>query len=1220
MIELYIENKKIDLAEDLQLDFTYETIDTNKLSSIKNSFSKTVNIPGTPANNITFGHIFRIDKYIPISGPTNIDNSYDPHKRINWILNKNGVLVNRGYCTLDNILVKDNENITYQLTLYGGIGEFFYSLSYNEDGTPKTLKDIWFNWKPKISMYSYGNALDAGEEAVSTLMKCSADNVAQSWHNLNPHNTYTGATDFDKDVTFVPCYSGLYEDFDSKHMIVSTFNQNYYGSTFMDTDTRNRLKASFPDSITDGEGEDAKTYYTIGRNLLHTDAYKYGKVTFSRDIDPYEAGDLRINELPVAIRLSKLMTALSNPYNNGGYTVSWDTEITTSPYWLYSWILLGKLQQPQDIYMNLSLDPNETYDGQQLILETVDHFVSAMHKEYDGAIIATGTTTYQFSSSTTSLSKGKYNLYINVYPRWEFEYRKSDNGWDYNSTRYPFISGTMKYSVSGGGSQGHVSVTSGSFRWITPILIHRIYDNGTLLKTICDIFYYTSSSTWTFGTNPRVSIGDIKTAVNNWISNNYSGLLPGETISQFNYHNCLVSNPTETLVTGGSYITCILDNQQISTTIELPSNSENLYVTEEQSIIMIGMGFTSTGPGANPSYTISEFNDTTPVNVFLVSFVRSNYNTYQTWGNPQLKYFKYSFNLNTAKENGFLTQQSSGFNILSLNKSTLFANSSAPMKYLTDFCKIMNYKFICDNTTKTITILPLKKYYIDTAIDINDKVDIGRDINMKPVVTQYKRINIGLETPDTYPVTLFNKIGESKFNTFKYDTVIEYNTSETELLNSSLYKNTLDWQQSSIFYNIYPQFPRAYDTTTISWTLFDDSNSSLDELNSKEFFTGGAPSKVSNLLANIDFLPKPALFDNSNKEKDAYPSLLFLNGFVKNYDYTLTATNYTSTLTPSSINESHYISTSGSVSSSSYQDIYIYNITDASLTYKVTCSFTSSYSSYAVNYYDSSNTRIGYEYSQTSATLVDAVLTVPSGTTSIRCNFRKTDTDAKLTVTNDFYTVSPKFMLTNDTVEQYYLAGGRCYMYDFKYSDTFSTWGSYSTDQKGTATSWAIPFFSKDLYNLYIQDVQKWEPSPYIWASWNINYQENLRSIYSLYNTTFLKNPNYSFSKQVASLNPVNSNEYSIDSFPIESEESRIYDISWKDYLKDIYNRNTRDVTLWLDLSKYSDPNQIMRQTYIWRGHKWIITKMFNYKIANVMNDRFTKVTMHKIIDIDAWT
>lgn len=1105
MIELYIENKKIDLTEDLEINFNYETINPDKLSSIKNNFSKTVNIPGTPNNNITFGHIFRIDKYIPFAGPTNINSYYDPHKKINWFLNKNGSLINRGYCTLDNILIKNKNEITYQFTLYGGIGEFFYNLSYNEDGSHKTLKDIWFNWQQKIGYNSWGSPLNANEENVETLMSCSADMVASTWHNLNPYYTYEGPTHFDKDVVFVPCYCGQYEDFDSKHMIVSTFNQNYYGSTYMNTETRNKLKSTFPDTYTEGEGEDEKTYYTIGANLSHSDTYRYGLVTFSRDIDPFEAGDLRVNELPVALRLSKLMTALSNPVNNGGYTVNWDDDILNSPYWLYSWILLGKVQQSKDNFTNLSFEKNETYDGQETKLK-VTYYADPPNSTfyyYNGAILLSGTTTYQLYSQTNTLPAGKYNMIINVFPKWEFDYRKYDNGWNYNwnDKHYDFISGYMKYTVGN-------NVTSGDFQWVTPILIHRIYDNGVLLKTICDIFYYTTNLNWGFGRNPRTNETTIKSLVQNWIQNNMTN--SGETISNFYWHNCKISNPQEEEVEQHSHITCILDNEKIITPITLSNNSSNIYVTEEQNVVYTKIDWTNQGSGTNVNSEVGIFNND-PEYVWLLGFVRSDYKTYNTFDLDHQ--YKYSFNLNESMQNGFNTQESSGFNIIKLTKDLLFAKSDTPMKYMTDFCKALNLKFICDNTTKQIWIKTLKNYYINSIIDINDKVDVGRDINMKPIVTKYKRINLGFNTPDTYPVELFNKLSEAKFNTYKYNTGIEYNTLETDMLKDSIYKNTIDWQQSSVFYNIYPQFPRAYDTPTVSWTLFDDSNISFDELNSKEIITSGCSSKISNLIANIDFYSKPSLFDNSNKEKDAYPSLLFLNGFVKNYDYTKTATGET----------------------------------------------------------------------------------------------------------EDYYTISPKLTLTNDTVEQYYLTGGRCYMYDFKYNDSFTTWGSYSTSQKGTATSWILPYFSKDLYNLYNTDVQEWEPSPYVYASWNINYQPNINSTYSLLETDFIHNPNFSYQKQFNSLSLVNENEYEINNFPVEDSNSRIYDLYWKDYLNEMYNRNTRDVTLYLDISKFGDANTILRKLYSWRSHLWIITKIENYKISDIIHDKFSKVTLHKIIDKNTW-
>ena len=95
---------------------------------------------------------------------------------------------------------------------------------------------------------------------------------------------------------------------------------------------------------------------------------------------------------------------------------------------------------------------------------------------------------------------------------------------------------------------------------------------------------------------------------------------------------------------------------------------------------------------------------------------------------------------------------------------------------------------------------------------------------------------------------------------------------------------------------------------------------------------------------------------------------------------------------PSSIIESAYIQdSSGTQQNSSYQDVHVFNVVEGAK-YFVTASFSSGYGSYIANYYDINGIRIGKEYLQTNAELVDAELTLPRGTTVIKCNFRKADT------------------------------------------------------------------------------------------------------------------------------------------------------------------------------------------------------------------------------------
>lgn len=1093
MIELFIEGRKIDITDDLEINFTYESIDGDKLSNIKNSFSKTVNIQGTANNNITFGHIWRFDKYIPISNASNIENFYNPKKKVEWFINKNGAVINRGYCTLDNINVKNERQITYQLTLYGGIGDFFYNLAYNDDGSPKTLYDMFWNWYAKLGLVGYDTPLTQGEEATETIMKCSAEIVASSYHSLSPANPYTGRTEINKDIVFVPCYTGLYDNFDAKHMLVSTYNNS--AASYVSTATRAKLQAAFPDSYT----EDGKTYTTLNRDFEPT-GYRYGLVTFPRDVDAWEAGDLRVNELPVAIRLSKLMTVISQPYNNGGYEVEWDGEIKNSYHWNYGWVMLGKLKLEKDDLNLLTFSPSSTYDGQQTIIN--------VDTSNGSATAVSNAVSYDIPSSTNQLTKGNYTVSINVFPNLIF--KCSDFNW--YVSRFPnYISGSM-----------HDNGTAFRYVWTVSVLVHKIYDGTTLLKSVADVFYFSTNPTYGFGYNKKnVSINDIKTALNGKINQRLMG--SGEFIDEYRYHNCKLENPT---VTGDGHINTVsftCGNVQMQINLNTSSDITNFRVEQSQGMFWANLSNTSlitagkygtdaitfnvrtTGTGDTPSGNPDSVE--APFGFITASkYTCWSYNLFAS--QPTQNYSWAFFEMNESRQNGVLDAKSSGFNILELDKKTLFANSQSPMKYLSGFCKMMNYRFICDNTSKKIQIKTLKNYYINRTLDINDRVDIGRDINIKNVTTPNKTINIGLRTAETYPVSIINRVSKEKFNTVKYDTGIKYNASETNLLEDLTFENVTDWQQNSVFYNINPQYPKPYNVQSISWTLFNVDSNDSEQIEKKEIFTVGTPSNSTSLLANADFLPKIALFDKDNKTVDFESSLIFLNGFVKNYDYT----------------------------------------------------------------------QVG----------------------------------------ND-YVISPRVSFSNDMYEQFFLNQERCYVSDFKYSDVFPTWGCYSSEQQGTATSWVLPMFSRDLYNGFQLDFQTWQPAAYKLASFNLTNQDGLDNIYSLSNTTFISNPNYSYAKTVQNTDYA-SNEYTISSIPLDIDETRIYTTNWVEYLDDLYDTNTRDVTAYVDLSGLGEANQIMRYFYAWKSHLWIITKLENFKIAETTHDKFTKVRLHKIKDKSTWT
>ena len=68
MIELLINNQRVDLSEDFDLLVTRSIADITEPQTRQGDWSKTIQIPGTKANNKLFGHIFEVEQTITGSG------------------------------------------------------------------------------------------------------------------------------------------------------------------------------------------------------------------------------------------------------------------------------------------------------------------------------------------------------------------------------------------------------------------------------------------------------------------------------------------------------------------------------------------------------------------------------------------------------------------------------------------------------------------------------------------------------------------------------------------------------------------------------------------------------------------------------------------------------------------------------------------------------------------------------------------------------------------------------------------------------------------------------------------------------------------------------------------------------------------------------------------------------------------------------------------------
>ena len=149
-VRLYINDKLVDFSNELSMPFIYQLEDTNNPTAVKNSWTKSITITGTDNNNKIFGEIYNLDRQQLYSNSYITGVYFNPSFRTPFQIFRNGELIESGYMQLNNITLK-NKIVNYNITLYGGLGDFFYKLKYNSDSTPLTLADLRYGVEGKNS-------------------------------------------------------------------------------------------------------------------------------------------------------------------------------------------------------------------------------------------------------------------------------------------------------------------------------------------------------------------------------------------------------------------------------------------------------------------------------------------------------------------------------------------------------------------------------------------------------------------------------------------------------------------------------------------------------------------------------------------------------------------------------------------------------------------------------------------------------------------------------------------------------------------------------------------------------------------------------------------------------------------------------------------------------------------------------------------------------------
>lgn len=830
---LYIKGKYVDVDDDQLFLFTYSNNSVESPEAIKNNYSKTITVKGTPNNNKLFDELYLLDSVI---------NRFDTSKREEFELYDNGSLIESGYVKLNSIKYEKN-NPSYEITLYGMLGDFFYKLAYKDDSNDVelSLKDLQYNYKRLPVLLGEGNDaptqnvdnISQDVDETKTLFYWNADFIWNSWlmqfTDKYPHQNECWE-DF---VTAAPVYSGYNEDFDNDVVVT---NMNYPAG----------YSSILPNTIKNG----SDTYST---------KQNYAKIKTDRELDQWEIRDLRSSVQRPAIKLDKLFKKIVDYSKQNGYEIVFDKDIdftgekdnALNNYFHKSYILLDALDttsEQTNIYSVSSPEEQTTSstDWTEQDIKFNDNL----------------------SADTSKYNVTYFNLLLNE------RFKPFDNPDAQAAINNPSgVLATSAYLFDKGGS-GYLRDPSQTYLSLFGAFVYyfKIY-NGADLVDERMFFVECCKRKPKFTTKQQTYFNN---SIKKWIVDNIGHEVDYKVINKTMINAVTPADPDNHFIT--------FEND-IELNFTLPSSSD-VKVKLSRNYILLGrtvpfddnreerdwFPFTDNN-GDNMKKMIYKFNGD------------AVYNYSNNWSFLRSMTAFESQSIVSANSSVYYGSQE--FKSQYISKADLFANTSSPFKYLVDWCKLFNMRFRTDIVTKTIYIEQRNNYFVDKIVNLTQKIDYSKDFNINPIYVDKRIYKFGSEVDnENYAGYIYKKKYGSNYSSKMFNTKYEFDNETKEVFEDNTYKTNIDYLMSSPYFNTTLvkdniQYPNMLLMPKYEYTLWNN-----DEEYSQTMF--GLQSYY-NILPKDDAFYKQCLFDKENKTLESMNSLVMFDKLytmpLQNGDY-----------------------------------------------------------------------------------------------------------------------------------------------------------------------------------------------------------------------------------------------------------------------------------------------------------------------------------------------
>ena len=809
-IQLFIAGTEVEFAQPPEILFSYIRTDYTDPTVLRNSYSKTLTIEGTPNNNRIFNSIYHLDQIVD-------PNTFNPARRMNFQLFSNGDILEQGYAKLDKVNKNEN-NISYEITLYGGLGEFLYNLSYDQS-TEGSDTSRGGGEDRRLSSLVFYDETEPNQEFDFDITK---ETVVEAWEALEKG---TGATKWQY-INFAPAYNGYPKDFDADKVLINT--QNSTVPLKFNNNGASGSSKGFPTTI---KQEDS-TYRAYNN-------YAIGELP--KEMTEWEMRDLRSYLQRPVLSMKGFINAISNPINNGGYDVDLDPRFFNedNPYYAKAWFTLPQLKK------------DETETGVSAKTEVANNVLSVsseMGESYDLRYYLTG------------LTPGAVYSGIDV----TFSFKTTIDG-----MQDEVLTTAVDYNAGG--------IFARDAAYYSCIFVQLVGEdeNGNPIAA-SPIYNFTSpygkQKGWKFFFGNQWE-GEETLWYKPTSFNDYEPVL----VSKNNYINCLGGFKR---ISGNNYVWYNKAGNQRAFTVSLSDKLEYHRVYFKVTKCYKWRDYKNNGNYDFNRFEERLFggfaNDENKARNILMSYVPGGAGGYSITANTATtrselvgSQCKYTVTSDIVRSGDHIS------------KGQLLNFDGTPCDYLLSYCKLFNLYLSKDIYSNTIHIRTRDTFYNGGTVDLEKFIDRSKEISVKPLAMDSRWYDFAYPedeqcgAAEDYDFNYGVQYGKNKVQT-----TYEFDSSAVDLLKDNIYQNGVQVQESSKYYTLRTVGGKTVPTflyDTIDYQLFQTPN---DTLSSCAILppSGYTQTGYTSTNSKEDWLPKLQL-NNDNEPIDGTNVLCFYGGF-----------------------------------------------------------------------------------------------------------------------------------------------------------------------------------------------------------------------------------------------------------------------------------------------------------------------------------------------------